>query len=175
MNASSPPRSIAVTGSTGLVGRRLVDDLTSQGWEVRRVVRTETGREGRREGRSEAGGEGGAELKGAALGEWPQISWDPARGWMDGEGLEGVEAVVHLAGENLAAGRWNPARKAAIRDSRVQGTDLLCRTLAGLRLKPRVLVSASAIGIYGHTGSEWADEASPPGSGFLARVCRDWA
>ncbi len=170
MSASTPPRIIAVTGSSGLVGRRLVNVLTSRGWEVRRVVR----RNVRSEAGGERSGEGGDEGKGAALGNSPQISWDPALGRMDEDGLEGVEAVVHLAGENLAAGRWNAARKAAIRDSRVHGTALLCRTLAGLHTKPRVVVSASAVGIYGNTGEERVDESCPPGSGFLAQVCRDW-
>lgn len=162
MSASIPPRIVAVTGSSGLVGSRLVEALTARGWEVRRVVRENAG--------SEAGGEG----KGAAPGNSPGISWDPALGRMDENGWEGVDAVVHLAGENLAAGRWNAARKAAIRKSRVQGTALLCRTLAGLDPRPRVLVSASAVGFYGNTGAERVDESRPPGSGFLALVCRDW-
>jgi uncharacterized protein (TIGR01777 family) len=88
--------------------------------------------------------------------------------------LEGLDAVVHLAGENIAARRWNAAQKARIRDSRVQSTKLLCETLAWLKYPPRVLVSASAIGFYGNRGDEELSEASPAGTGFLAEVCREW-
>jgi uncharacterized protein (TIGR01777 family) len=81
---------------------------------------------------------------------------------------------VHLAGESIAAGRWTPARKAAIRASRVGPTRLLASTLAGLHAPPRVFVSASAVGYYGDRGDEPVTEASPPGRGFLADVCRAW-
>lgn len=100
--------------------------------------------------------------------------WMPERQQIDAAALEGFEAVVHLAGENLGAGRWNTEKKRLIRSSRIEGTALLSRTLAGLRAKPRVLVSASAIGFYGNRGEERLDEQSPPGTGFLADVCRDW-
>ena len=100
--------------------------------------------------------------------------WMPERQQIDAAALEGFDAVVHLAGENLGSGRWNAEKKRLIRSSRVQGTELLCRALAGLRDKPKVLVSASAIGFYGNRGEERLDEQSPSGTGFLADVCRDW-
>ena len=112
---------IAISGASGLVGGPLCPRLAERGWSVQRLVRG-----------APAGPDG--------------IAWDPARGTMDAGALEGLDAVVHLAGENLSAGRWTPERKAAIRRSRVEGTELLARTLAGLRRPPRVLISASAIG-----------------------------
>jgi uncharacterized protein len=88
--------------------------------------------------------------------------------------VEGFDHVVHLAGENIAAGRWTPARKAVLRDSRIQGTRLLAETLAGLRHPPRVFVSASAIGYYGNRGDEVMHEESPRGIGFLPDLCQEW-
>jgi hypothetical protein len=93
---------------------------------------------------------------------------------IDRAGLEGIDAVVHLAGENIAAGRWTAARKARIRDSRVKGTQLISETLAAMHRHPRVLVSASAIGYYGDRGSELLREESAPGTGFLPEVCGQW-
>jgi uncharacterized protein (TIGR01777 family) len=92
---------------------------------------------------------------------------------IDVSALEGIDAVVHLAGENIAA-RWTATQKAKIRDSRVRGTQLLCETLARLSSPPQVLVSASAIGYYGDRGEEILTEESPPGRGFLPEVCRAW-
>ena len=89
-------------------------------------------------------------------------------------GSRAFDAVVHLAGENIASGRWNAARKAAIRDSRVNGTRFLCDALAGLARPPKTLVCASAVGYYGDRGEERLTEESPPGTGFLAEVCREW-
>lgn len=86
----------------------------------------------------------------------------------------GIEAVVHLAGENIAAGRWTPAQKARIRDSRVHGTHLVSETLARMPAPPRVLVCASAVGVYGHRGDEVLTEESRPGTGFLAEVGQAW-
>ncbi len=140
---------VAITGSTGLVGSALVPFLTTGEHEVLRVKRS----------------------TGAGAGE---IDWDPAKGEMNPARLEGLDAVVHLAGENIAARRWNAAQKALIRDSRVKGTKLLCETLARLRQPPRVLVSASAIGFYGDRGEEELTEASSAGTGFLAEVGRAW-
>jgi uncharacterized protein (TIGR01777 family) len=141
---------IAVSGSTGLVGSEVVTVLSAEGHEVFRLVR-----------RVPAPGE-------------KAVRWDPGKGEIDAAGLEGLDAVVHLAGENIASGRWNAARKAAIRDSRVNGTRLLCEALAGLARPPKTLVCASAIGYYGDRGEELLTEESPPGAGFLTEVCREW-
>jgi uncharacterized protein (TIGR01777 family) len=100
--------------------------------------------------------------------------WDPEQGTIDASRLNGIDAVVHLAGESIASGRWTSARKARIRDSRVKGTRLIAETLARVERPPQVLVSASAIGYYGDRGSEVLREDSAPGSGFLADVCRQW-
>jgi hypothetical protein len=141
---------LAITGSTGLVGSEVVTVLSAAGHEVVRLVR-----------RVPAPGE-------------KAVRWDPEKGEIDAAGLEGLDAVVHLAGENIASGRWTAARKAAIRGSRVNGTRLLCDILAGLVRPPKTLVCASAIGIYGDRGEELLTEESPPGTGYLAEVCREW-
>jgi len=139
---------VAVTGSSGLIGTALVDALGAAGHRVVRVVR------------------------GAPTGD--AIAWDPKAGAIDGAGLEGVGAVVHLAGAGIGDRRWNDAYKREIVESRVQGTGLLARTLAGLARPPAVLVSASAIGWYGDRGDEVLDETSGPGTGFFPDVCRQW-
>ncbi len=100
--------------------------------------------------------------------------WDPEKGTIDRTVLDGMHAVIHLAGENIASGRWTAARKERIRNSRVQGTKLLSEALAGLERRPKVLISASATGYYGDRGSEFLREESAPGAGFLADVCRQW-
>jgi hypothetical protein len=143
------PMNILVTGSTGLVGSQVVAFLSTGGHRVLRLVR------------------------GAARRD-DEIAWNPNAGTIDATKLEGLDGVVHLAGENIASGRWNAARKARIRDSRVNGTRLLSETLAKLERKPRVLVSASAIGFYGDRGDEVLTENSAPGSSFLCDVCRQW-
>lgn len=141
---------VAVSGSTGLVGSEVVASLTAAGHEVVRLVR-----------RAPAPGE-------------KAVRWDPGKGEIDAARLEGLDAVVHLAGENIVSGRWNAARKAAIRDSRVNGTRLLCGALAGLAHPPKTLVCASAIGYYGDRGADVLTEESPHGAGFLPDVCREW-
>lgn len=141
---------VVVSGSTGLVGQALCEELLKSGHTVRPLVR---------------------DTSSAPAGSIP---WDPARGRLDGSALEGVDAVVHLAGENIAAGRWNAARKARIRDSRVAGTELLAERLAGLAQRPGVLMSASAIGFYGDQGDAVVTEDTPAGKGFLAEVCQAW-
>ncbi|MBP2675859.1 MAG: uncharacterized protein H6Q84_2699 [Deltaproteobacteria bacterium] len=141
---------VAVSGSTGLVGSALVAVLSAAGHEVVPLVRT-----------APSPGE-------------KAVRWDPGKREIDAAGLEGLDAVVHVAGENIASGRWNAARKAAIRDSRVNGTRLLCDALAGLARPPKTLVCASAVGYYGDRGEETLTEESPPGTGYLAEVCREW-
>jgi uncharacterized protein len=141
---------ILLTGSHGLVGSALRPLLRAQGHDVLALIRDRPV-EPRREAR-----------------------WDPATGFIDAQALEGLDAVVHLAGENLAGGRWTASRKAAIRDSRVLGTRLLSQTLAAAAQPPRVLISASAIGYYGDRGEEVLTEATLPGTGFLSQVCQEW-
>jgi len=142
------PLHVVVSGSTGLVGSALIPFLTTGGHRVTRLVRAQP-----RTG---------------------EIRWDPIAGSIEMAGLEGVDAVVHLAGENIAAGRWTAATKARIKESRARGTRLLCEALARLRQPPKVLVCASAIGYYGDRAATTVDEDSEPGAGFLADVCRAW-
>ena len=141
---------VLVTGSTGLLGTALVPRLKLEGHEVVRLVR-----------------------RPSPLGPF-EAFWDPAAGRLDGEAVEGFDAVVHLSGENLAEGRWTGARKVALRASRIDTTRLLASALARARRKPRVLISSSAVGYYGNRGGEILKESSPAGSGFVATLCRDW-
>ena len=140
---------IAITGSSGLIGNALIPFLTTGGHSVTRVVR-----------RDRATG--------------PTVRWDPVLGTIDQDGLEGHDAIVHLAGENIAGGRWNARRKRAIRDSRLEGTRLLCDALNRLQKPPKTLVCASAIGFYGDRGDEVLDERFAAGEGFLADLCKEW-
>ena len=140
---------IAVTGASGLIGGALVSTLAAEGHEVLRLVRREP----------RAGGE---------------VHWDPETRSIDASALEGLDAVVHLAGENIAEGRWTAARKARLRSSRVGPTRFIAETLAGLARKPKVLVSASAIGYYGDRGDTWLGEAEPPAGDFLGRLSVEW-
>jgi len=141
---------ILITGSTGLVGSALFPFLTGGGHQVTRLGRSKTGTHA------------------------SELTWDPETGRIDSAGLEGFDAVVHLAGENIGTGRWNGAKKHRIRRSRVDGTRLLCEGLSRLTRPPRTLVCASAIGYYGSRGDEILKEESSSGSGFLAEVCRAW-
>ena len=141
-------RSVAITGASGMIGAALARALAAGGLRVLRI--------GRRPG---AGSD---------------LLWDPAAGRIDAASLEGVDAVVHLAGESIASGRWTRERKLRIRESRTQGTTLLARALAALDRKPQVLVSVSAVGIYGDRGDELLTDTSAPGTGFLPDVARAW-
>jgi uncharacterized protein (TIGR01777 family) len=140
---------ILVSGSHGLVGKALIRSLTSDGHEIVRLVR------GKPAGTDE-------------------IEWHPNEGRIDAAALEGLAAVVHLAGESIASGRWTDEKKRAIRDSRVKGTALLSDALARLTHPPTVFVSASAIGYYGDRGDELLTETSAPGKDFLSGVCVEW-
>lgn len=139
---------IAVTGASGLVGRVVVSLLQQQGHEVCPATR-----------KSPTGS---------------AVQWDPERGLVEPSRWEGLDGVVHLAGENIAAGRWTAAQKEKIRRSRVDGTRNLATGLASLARPPRVCVLASATGYYGSRGSELLTEGSASGTGFLAEVCRQW-
>lgn len=147
-HGTDSPLRVLVTGASGLIGATLVPFLESGGHEVCRLVRRSA----------------------AAPAE---ISWDPAAGKIDASALEGFDAVVHLAGENIGAGRWTEARRGRIWQSRVQATELLCGALAGLSQPPSVLVAASAVGYYGDTADQ-VDESAPVGKGFLAELTDAW-
>jgi uncharacterized protein (TIGR01777 family) len=144
-----PPITVAVTGATGMIGSALVTLLRARGHTVRRLVRSR---------------------QGLAAGD---IGWNPDTGTLDPSSLHGVDAVVHLAGAPIAQ-RWTAARKQAIRDSRVRGTELIARTIAALDRRPSVLLSGSAIGYYGDRGDALLDEESTAGGDFLAQVTRNW-
>ncbi|WP_455361727.1 TIGR01777 family oxidoreductase [Streptomyces sp. SYSU K21746] len=140
---------IAVTGSTGLIGKELVRSLRADSHDVVRLVR-----------------------RTAAAPD--EVEWDPHRQYVDAHGLVGCEAVVHLAGAGVGDRRWTEEYKREIRDSRVLGTAALAEALASLDVPPKVLVSGSAIGYYGDTGDRAVDEDAPPGDGFMADVCVEW-
>ncbi len=140
---------VLVSGSSGLVGSALIPHLEASGHRVLRLVRTSPKSDLERR-------------------------WDPETGELAAADLEGIQAVVHLAGENIASGRWNEAKKNRIRSSREDGTRLLAQGLAELQTPPGVLISASAIGYYGNRGEEILNEESPPGADFLAETCIAW-
>lgn len=140
---------VIVTGSSGLIGTPLVASLEGDGHRVRRLVR-----------RVPTGAD--------------EVRWDIAAGEIDQSGLEGADAVVHLAGPGIGDKRWSEGRKRDLRDARVDGTTLLAEALAGLAAPPRVLLSGSAIGYYGDRGDEELTEKSTAGDDFLADLCRDW-
>jgi uncharacterized protein (TIGR01777 family) len=144
---------VAITGSTGLIGSALTKSLLKDGHQVLRLTR----------GGAKAAGDGSE-----------SASWDPKGGTVQPGALEGVEAVVHLAGAGIGDKRWNDAYKKELRDSRVLGTQTIARAIAGLDAKPRVLVSGSAVGYYGDTGDRVVDESTPAGTDFLARLCVEW-
>jgi hypothetical protein len=150
MNESLVGQRILVTGASGLVGRRLCAELEAAGAKVIRAVR------------------------GAVQDPAHEVHWNPETYTIDAARLEGVDGVVHLAGENIAGGRWTESFKQKIRDSRVNGTRLISETIAKLAAKPKALVCASAIGYYGSRGDETLSESATPGNDFLARVCQEW-
>lgn len=147
---SGRPLRVVLTGASGLIGGALSDLLRSGGHSVVPLSR--------RKPRSGTGGH----------------VWDPRKGKLDATVFQDADAVVHLAGESLASLRWTEEKKERILRSRREGTALLSDTLAGLSDPPPTFISASAIGYYGNRGDEVVTEASGPGKGFLAMVCREW-
>lgn len=140
---------VLITGGTGLIGQGVRKQLLVEGAEVLILSR-----------------------KPAVTGE--SIQWDPDAGKIERSSLEGFNAIIHLAGENIGAGRWTAARKARILKSRVESTRLLAETIARLESPPKVVISSSAVGYYGDRGDELLTEESKPGTGFLTEVCLAW-
>jgi len=140
---------VAITGASGLIGRALTTSLRADGHRVVAFRR------------------GGVTTD-------DTIGWNPDAGRIDAPALEGIDAVVHLAGEGIAEKKWSDEHKRRISDSRVRGTAVLAAAVASRARKPRVLVSGSAIGYYGNRGDEVLTEESAPGSDFLAEACTAW-
>ena len=143
----SLPQRIAVTGATGMIGSALVGHLKSEGHTVQKLVR-----------RSVVSSD--------------EIAWDPKAGTIDLAALEGVDAIIHLAGANVGDRRWTKRYKAEILNSRLLGTNTIATAVS--QLKPSVFISASAIGWYGETGNRAVTENDRPGDDFLATVCKEW-
>lgn len=141
---------VALSGASGLIGSALAAELRGAGHDVARLVRP------------------------PAVPGPGDVAFDPEARRMDARALEGVDAVFHFGGENIASGRWTARQKERIRESRVEGTTLIARTLAGLSRKPALLAVASAVGFYGDRGDEVLHEGSAPGTGFLPEVCQAW-
>lgn len=140
---------VLITGATGLIGTALQKSSASKGYDVLTTTRDEPAKDG-------------------------QVQWDAEKGFTNPERLEGINAVVHLAGESVAGLRWTDDKKKAIRDSRVDGTRSVVDAIARLKEKPSVLVAASAVGYYGERGDEELTESSAAGDGFLPDVCKAW-
>lgn len=141
---------ILVTGASGLIGAALVGELVAAGHTVKRLVRA------------------------APRVEQGEYLWDPLHGSIPAPALENLDAVIHLAGENIADGRWTPEKKRLLVESRIQGTQLLSDTLLQLVHPPKIFLSASAIGYYGDRGERVMREDSAPGKGFLPDLCKAW-
>ena len=149
MTREHGPLTVAITGASGLIGTALTAFLAAGGHTVRRLVR--------RDVRTD-----------------DEIFWSPRDGILDPSDLEGVDAVVHLAGAGIADARWTDERRRILWDSRVDGTALIARTLAAMDDPPEVFVSTSGVGFYGDTGATHVDESAPRGDGFLAELCEAW-
>jgi len=143
---------ILITGASGMLGSALALRLHSEGEDVRSLTRG----------------------RGSGVAGVREFRWDPDRGEIDPEALAGLDAAVHLAGENIGARRWNARVRARLRESRLRGTGLLAESLARATPPPATLLTASAVGIYGDRGDEPLTEDAPPGQGFLADLCREW-
>lgn len=140
---------VFITGASGLIGKQLAQSLRGAGHHVTEITRRAPANDQQRQ-------------------------WEPAATALPDTLLDGCDVLVHLAGESIAEGRWNAAKKQRIRDSRVQSTRLLAEAIARREQKPSAFVVASAIGFYGDRGAEELTEGSPAGTGFLADVCREW-
>lgn len=138
-----------LTGSSGLIGKTLQPLLRESGYQITRLVRRPAEKEDER-------------------------SWDPGVERLSTRTLEGCDVLIHLAGENIAVGRWTEKQKQKIRESRVHSTRILAEAIAGMAQPPKAFIVASATGYYGDRGDEILDEDSPPGEGFLADVCLAW-
>lgn len=147
--ADRPRLRVAITGASGLLGTALHGLLDTGGHQVITLVRRPSS-------------------------DPNQLRWDPTTGQIDADKLEGIDALIHLAGANVADGRWTPDRKQNILQSRTQGTSLIANTLKQLKNPPKVVISASAIGYYGHREDGPITEREPVGQGFLAEVCQAW-
>jgi uncharacterized protein len=150
---------ILISGSTGLVGSALLPRLSREGHTVVKLVRPTPPNPNAADQSDRS--------------HFEAVSWSPQDGTL-GERAEGADAIVHLAGVSIAHGRWNPARKKALRDSRVAATGRLIESLKMLTHPPRIFIAASAIGFYGNRGDEELTESSAPGTDFLAQLCVDW-
>lgn len=138
---------VGIAGASGLIGTALKTFLQTHDVEVRTLKRT---------------------------GEAADAYWNPEEGKIELRGWEGVDVVINLAGENISSGRWTEEKKRRLRDSRIQSTQLLVSGLARLTKRPKLLLNASAVGIYGDCGDQELTEASPVGKGFLAELCQEW-
>ncbi len=141
---------VLISGAKGFIGSALSRALQNEGHQLTSLTRKKSTE------------------------DFSDIYWNPEQGLLDQSRLEGFEAVIHLAGESIAEGRWTEEKKKRIRDSRVQGTTFLSESLARLQSPPQVFVTASAIGFYGDRGNEVLDESSSGGQGFLPEVCQAW-
>jgi uncharacterized protein (TIGR01777 family) len=139
---------ILISGASGLIGSTLVPHLEEEGHNILKLTRNEK--------------------------QQDCIVWNPAQGILNLPSSTTIDAVIHLAGENIAEGRWTRRKKERIRSSRIDGTNLISRRIAELDVKPKVMLSASGIGFYGSQGDKILTEADPPGDGFLVSVSRDW-
>lgn len=150
VNTLPPAAGFLLSGASGMLGTALRNALAARNSFVLRLVR------GTRTAPN-------------------QLQWDPSAAAIPhSEGLEGLDAAIHFSGANLGAHRWTPAYKRVLAESRVNSTRTLATALAGLRRPPKMLLTASAVGIYGNRGDELLDETSPLGSGYLADLCKQW-
>ena len=145
---NEPILTVAVSGASGMIGRALVEHLDARGHRVLRLVRREPG-----------------------VGE---VAWDPANGSIDTASLGVIDAAINLSGAGIGDHRWTARYKRTLVDSRIRSTELLAATMAKMRPRPRVLLSASAVGYYGDRGDEVLDETASPGDGFLSELCQRW-